>query len=63
MRAVRIVAPHFTAGVIVGIAAAPIVHYMRRWSHAQIVAYCFRKRWRVRDVEIEVRLDSPHVET
>lgn len=57
MRAVRISAPHFCAGVIVGIAAAPIVSYMRTWSHDRIVRYCFRKRWRVHDVEVHVELE------
>lgn len=52
MRAIQITAPHFVAAVIVGIAAAPIVGYMRPWSHDRIVRYCRRKRWRVEEVEI-----------
>jgi hypothetical protein len=50
MRFVRIEAPHFTAGVIVGIAAAPIVGYMRTWTIGKIVRYCTRKGWRVMEV-------------
>lgn len=57
MRAVRIVAPHFTAGVIIGIAAAPIVSYMRAWPIERIVAYCFSKRWRVYDVTVRVEIE------
>lgn len=42
-----ILAPHFTAGVIVGERAAPIVDYMRSWSPERIRSYCARKGWRV----------------
>lgn len=43
----RIVAPHFVAGVTPGNASmtAPIVRYMATWSEARIRAYCARKRW------------------
>jgi len=54
MQLVRIEGPGFVAGVIVGIAAAPIVGFMRTWDHARIVRYCFRKRWRVSDVPLLV---------
>jgi len=39
---VRIVAPHFTAGMVRGGACAPILHYMRAkgWTLRQIRAYC-----------------------
>lgn len=47
MRYLRISAPHFTAAVIVGRAAAPIVSYMRTWSEERIVDYCKSKRWTV----------------
>lgn len=43
---IRILAPHFTAGVIVGQRAAPILHYMRTWSADRISAYCQSKGWR-----------------
>jgi hypothetical protein len=43
--ALRIVAPHFVAGVIVGCDAAPIVRYMRAWSERQILGYCTRRGW------------------
>lgn len=43
---VRIEAPHFVAGVVPGVAAAPIVRYIRAWSPARIRAYCHRQKWR-----------------
>lgn len=46
---IRIMAPHFVAGVIVGERAAPIVHYMASWSAARIRSYCASKRWRCED--------------
>lgn len=47
---VRIVAPHFVAGVIgqrngAVITAAPIVRYMVGWTGDQVAAYCSRKGW------------------
>lgn len=42
---IRIVAPHFVAGVVVGERAAPIVKYMATWSAARILNYCSSKRW------------------
>lgn len=45
---VRIEAPHFVAGVVVGVRAAPIVAYMTHWRLGQILAYCARKGWRAR---------------
>lgn len=41
----RIVAPHFVAGVVVGEVAAPIVNYMRAWSPERIEGYCQKKGW------------------
>jgi hypothetical protein len=52
LTALRIEAPSFVAGVIVGFAAAPIVGYMRPWSYERIFRYCFRRRWKVREVAI-----------
>lgn len=43
---IRITAPHFCAGVIVGERAAPIVRYMRFWDIKRIQAYCTQKGWR-----------------
>ncbi len=43
----RIVAPHFVAGVVVGERAAPIVRYMTHWSPYRIWEYCQRKGWQV----------------
>lgn len=48
---IRIIAPHFVAGVIVGERAAPIVAYMVRWAEARIRSYCAGKRWTVEVVE------------
>jgi hypothetical protein len=46
---VRIVAPHFVAGVdaLNGrvVHAAPILHYMRGWDARRVAAYCARKGW------------------
>jgi hypothetical protein len=44
-----IAAPHFTAGIVVGVRAAPIISYMKDWSAVKIITYCQRKGW---DVEI-----------
>ena len=41
----QIHAPHFVAGVIVGVRAAPIIKYMQSWSYSQIVDYCRKKGW------------------
>lgn len=42
-----ILAPHFTAGVVVGERAAPIIDYMRTWNAERIISYCNKRRWRV----------------
>jgi hypothetical protein len=49
----RVVAPHFTAGVVVGGEAAPIIKYMKGWSEQRIREYCFWKGWEVEKVEDE----------
>lgn len=41
----RIIAPHFVAGVVVGGRAAPILSYMQGWDRARILGYCRSKRW------------------
>lgn len=43
----RILAPHFVAGIVIGERAAPIVRYMANWSRERIERYCAGKRWRV----------------
>jgi hypothetical protein len=43
----RIEAPHFVAGVIVGERAAPIIAFMRTWTETRIRWYCARKGWTV----------------
>lgn len=49
IRCVRIVAPHFVAGIELSgefcISAAPILHYMVGWSIIDIVKYCNMKQW------------------
>ncbi len=47
MTLIRIVAPHFCAGVVVGERAAPIIGYMKRWNEGRIVAYCRSRGWAV----------------
>ena len=47
----RITAPHFVAGIVVGQRAAPIIAYMRRWDRDKIVAYCSKKAWAVEEVD------------
>lgn len=44
---IRIVAPHFVAGVMMGSPnrCAPIVKYMAKWSSEEILAYCKKKGW------------------
>lgn len=53
---IRIVAPHFTAGVVLGtgnvgfvmvVRAAPIVKYMMGWTEEHVRDYCKRKHWEV----------------
>jgi hypothetical protein len=43
----RIVSPHFVAGIVRGGLCAPIIGYMRGWTFAQIRDYCVRKNWTV----------------
>lgn len=57
---IRIVAPHFVAGVDLSVQsvperstvqlwmvvhAAPILNYMRGWSKDKVLIYCARKGW------------------
>lgn len=47
---IRIVAPHFVAGVVLlddcVVRAAPILKYMMGWSRCRIELYCERKGWK-----------------
>lgn len=47
MTLLRITAPHFVAGVVVGERAAPIIGYMKRWEADKIRAYARRRGWTV----------------
>lgn len=43
---IRILAPHFTAGVdLTAQRAAPIVSFMRTWTAPRIIRYCQSKGW------------------
>lgn len=46
---IRIVAPHFVAGIDAEdgrvVEAAPILRYMIGWTGPQVAAYCTRKGW------------------
>jgi len=59
MRTVRIVAPHFVAGVEVystrGNKCAPIIHYMRTWAMRTILDYCDKKGWEYTILEEETK--------
>jgi hypothetical protein len=46
----RILSPYFVSGVIVGVRAAPIIHYMQSWSIEQILLYCKRKGWQCQKI-------------
>jgi hypothetical protein len=43
----RIVAPHFVAGITRGGPVAPIIRYMRGWTYRRIKAYCDERGWSV----------------
>jgi hypothetical protein len=47
----RIVAPHFVAGIVRGGLCAPIIRYMRGWTYRQIAEYCQRKGWQVEKLD------------
>ena len=47
----RIVAPHFVAGIVRDGPVAPIISYMKGWTLARIRAYCARKGWSVEVME------------
>lgn len=46
----RIVAPHFVAGVEIRGSIAPIIRYMMGWSAGRIKGYCGRKGWKVGEI-------------
>lgn len=58
-RLLRIVAPHFVAGIIlrddVVIKAAPIVRYMavNKWSYWRVFGYCQEKAWSLEVIDGE----------
>ena len=51
MTFLRIVAPHFVAGIVIGDRAAPIIAYMLRWDVRRIRDYCARKGWEIEAIE------------
>ncbi len=44
---VRIIAPWFVAGVVIGERVAPIVHYVRTWNLEAIRKYCDKRKWKM----------------
>ena len=48
---IRIVAPHFVAGIIWPTRFAPILKYMRFWTVAGIETYCKRKGWQFTKID------------
>jgi len=58
----RILAPHFVAGIVRGGQVAPIIRYMKGWTYRRILDYCARKGWSVEviddDGRVRVALDS-----
>lgn len=55
-RLIQISSGYFCAGVVIEndlvIEAAPIVMYMKGWSHERVISYCRRKHWLAIDVRI-----------
>lgn len=52
---IRITAPHFCAGVVLGraelvVRGAPILGYMIGWSRAHVIGYAARKGWKVEEL-------------
>jgi hypothetical protein len=51
----RVIAPHFVAGVVVRgaaiVEAAPIVRYMIGWNGRRFARYCGERRWRFEVVD------------
>ena len=50
---IRIVAPHFVAGIDYPMRCAPIVKYMKGWSLNRIFDYCRSKGWKASIIGIE----------
>ena len=44
---VRVCAPSFVAGLILGQRAAPVIRYMHDWTLDQVFAYARERGWRV----------------
>lgn len=55
---IRIVAPHFVAGIEPGVHAAPIIQYMLHWPLDRIMGYCRYKHWRVEITDDTTRTDA-----
>lgn len=61
---IRIVAPHFTAGVVLDdtgrvTRAAPILRYMLGWNAARVLDYAARKQWRPQRLARSAEVQSP----
>lgn len=44
---VRVTAPSFVAGLILGQRAAPVIRYMREWTLDEVFTYARVRGWRV----------------
>jgi len=52
---IRIVAPHFVAGIILDdydfvCETAPILHYMLSWSYNEVKRHCVHRGWTYEEV-------------
>ncbi len=47
----RVVAPHFVAGIVRSGPVAPIIRYMKGWTLREIESYCAKKGWTVERME------------
>jgi hypothetical protein len=46
------------AGIERGGQCAPIISYMRGWTHRRIAEYCARKGWACEAIEVIEKLDT-----
>ena len=64
---VRVVAPHFVAGVAIQdgvvVKAAPIMRYAIGWTGVRLRTYIKRKGWTASIVRVPVAVDDNHGET
>lgn len=62
---VRVVAPHFVAGLVYDPDAdrvtmtANILRYMKGWSRERVVEYCKSKEWKASTITTSTEKDAP----